>query len=88
MTTLKENQDARIAFYNSKEVAKYVRMNRLPRSVHAFKEMVALASSEDLESEKGRELIACLGEVTFTTHPQQINIMDKSNGKIIVTIAK
>ena len=88
MKTLKESQDARIAFYKSKEVARYIRMHQLPKSKHAFKEMVASASSEDLESEKGRELIACLGDVTFTTHPQQVNIMDKSNGKIIVTIAR
>ena len=88
MRTLKEAQDARIAFYKSKEVARYVRMHQLPKSKKAFKEMVASASSENLESEKGRDLIDCLGEVTFTTHPQQINIMDRSNGKIIVTIAR
>jgi len=48
--------------------------------------MVASGSSEDLESKKGLELIACLGKVTFIKHPQQINIMDKSNGKIIASI--
>ncbi len=86
MTNEKEEQDTRSKFYNSQAVAKYIKTSGTPKTRIAFRDMVASGSSEDLDSEKGRELIACLGEVVFMKHPQQINIMDKSNGKIIVSI--
>jgi hypothetical protein len=50
--------------------------------------MVASSSSEDLDSEKGIDLIARLKQVIFFTHPQQVNIMDKSNGKLIISIPR
>jgi len=83
----KEGQDTRSKFYSSQAVTKYIKSVGVPKSRRAFRDMVASGSSEDLDSTKGLELIACLGEVVFMKHPQQINIMDKSNGKIIVSIA-
>jgi hypothetical protein len=86
MAKEKEDQDTRSKFYNSQSVIKYIKTNGVPKSRGAWRNMVASGSSEDLDSEKGLELIACLGKVVFMKHPQQINIMDKSNGEIIATI--
>ncbi len=87
MTSEKQDQDIRTKFYTSQSLAKYITRNGVPRSKHAFRDMVASGGSEELDGEKGLKLIACLGQVTFFKHPQQINIMDKSNGKMIVSIA-
>ncbi len=86
MINEKEEQDTRSKFYNSQSVAKYIKAVGIPKTRRAFRDMVASGSSEDLDSKKGLELISCLGEVVFMKHPQQINIMDKSNCKIIVSI--
>jgi hypothetical protein len=82
----KEEQETRTAFYNTKSVAGYLKATGLPKTRGTFKDMVASGSSEDLDSDKGKELIACLGEVLFMKHPQQINVIDKSNGMMIVSI--
>ena len=86
MENEKADQDTRSKFYNSQSVVKHIKTNGVPKSRSAWRDMVASGSSEDLDSEKGVELTACLGKVVFMKHPQQINIMDKSNGKIIATI--
>ena len=86
MENEKADQDTRSKFYNSQSVVKHIKTHGVPKSRGAWRDMVASGSSEDLDGEKGKELIACLGEVVFMRHPQQINIMDKSSGKIIVTI--
>jgi hypothetical protein len=49
--------------------------------------MVASGSTEKLDNKKGVALIACLGNVMFTKHPQQITVMDKVTGKTIATFA-
>jgi hypothetical protein len=87
MINEKEEQQTRSKFYNSQSVAKYIKAVGIPKTWGAFRDMAASDSSEDLGSKKGLELISCLGKVVFMKHPQQINIMDKSNGKIIVSIA-
>lgn len=87
MTNEKEEQDTRSEFYNNPSVAKYIKTVGVPKTRRAFRDMVASGSSEDLNGDRGLELMACLGKVVFMRHPQQINIMDKSNGKIIATIA-
>ncbi len=86
MPNEKEEQDTRSKFYNSQSVVKYIKTAGTPKTRSAFKDMVASGSSEDLDSKKGLELIACLGKVVFMKHPQQINIMDRSNLKIIASI--
>jgi len=77
-----------VEFYTSRPVAKYIMVNGRPRTNHAFRDMVASGSSEDLTSKKGLALITCLGQVAFFMHPQQINIMDKTNGKIIASLKR
>ena len=86
MMNEKEEQDTRSKFHNTQSVAKYIKTAGIPKTRGAFRDMVASGSSEDLDSNQGLELIACLGKVVFMKHPQQINVMDKSNGKIIVSI--
>ncbi len=86
MINEKEEQDTRSKFYNSQSVSKYIKTAGIPKTRGAFRNMVASGSPEDLNSKKGLELIACLGKVVFMKHPQQLNIMDKSNLKIIASI--
>lgn len=82
------DQEMRAEFYGSESLAKYIKVHGVPNSRLAFRAMVASGSSEDLDGEKGVALIACLGQVVFFRHPQQINIMDKGNGKLIALIAR
>lgn len=79
-------EDIRAKFYNSPAVIKYIQGSGIPKRTREFKQMVTAGSTEALESKKGIDLIACLGDVTFRRHPQQINIMDKSSGKTIKSI--
>ena len=88
MTNEKEKQDMRAKFYTSQSVLRYINANGVPKSKHAFRDMVASGTSEKLDSKKGRELIATLGQVVFFRHPQQINVMDKSNGNMIASITR
>ena len=88
MSKESKDQETRAKFYGTKSLAKYIKAYGAPRSRDAWTAMVASTSSEDLDSEKGVELIACLKQVTFFTHPQQVNIMDKRNGKMIVSIPR
>jgi hypothetical protein len=79
-------QDIRAKFYNSPAVIKYIQGSGIPKRTQEFRRMVLAGSTEVLESKDGVDLIACLGDVTFRRHPQQINIMDKSSGKTIISI--
>ena len=88
MTNEKKDQDVRAEFYTSQPVARYINVNGVPKSKHAFRDMVAAGTSEKLDGKKGLELIAALGQVVFFKHPQQINVMDKSNLKIIASITR
>jgi hypothetical protein len=82
------DQETRAEFYGSKSLAKYIRGHGAPKSRGTWRAMVASSSSEDLDGKDGTELMACLSQVTFFTHPQQINIMDKASGKIIASIPR
>ncbi len=88
MTNEKKEQDIRAEFYTSQSVVRYIQTKGVPKSKHAFRDMVASGTSEELDTANGQELIACLGRVVFAKHPQQINVMDKSNGKIIASITR
>ena len=88
MTSIAEQQEVRAKFYGDPTVVKYIKIHGVPKSKHAFKDMVGSGSTENLDSKKGLDLIACLGEVVFRDHTQQVNIMDKSNGKIIASLKK
>ncbi|MGI0087015.1 MAG: hypothetical protein ACREBI_03520 [Nitrosotalea sp.] len=40
------------------------------------------------DSDEMKKAIELLGHVYFQVHPQQVNIRDKANGKLIVSIRK
>jgi len=88
VTNEEKQRDVRAKFYTSPAVVRHIRARGVPKSDHAFRDMVAAGSSEKLESEKGLELIASLRQVVFTSHTQQINIMDKSDGRTIASIGR
>ncbi|MDA4113915.1 MAG: hypothetical protein OK474_07700 [Thaumarchaeota archaeon] len=87
MTSDKQDEETRLEFYNNKAVAKFVMAGGVPKTTGAFRKMVASGSSEKLDSKKGVALLACLGNVMFTKHPQQINVMDKVSGRTIATFS-
>ena len=88
MINEEQGQDIRAKFYNDPMVIRYLQTHGIPRTSHAFSDMVAAGSSEKLESKAGLALIACLGSVVFRSQPQQLNIMDKTNGKTISSITR
>jgi hypothetical protein len=88
MTSEKKGQDIRVEFYTSQAVVKYITTNGIPKSKSAFRDMVTSGTSEKLDTKEGMELMACLGRVVFFKHPQQINVMDKSNLKMIASIPR
>jgi 3-dehydroquinate synthase class II len=83
----KKGQDARVKFYNSGPVIRYLKTAGIPKRTGEFRAMVAAGSNVKLEDKEGLELIETLGRVVFAKHPQQINVSDDTNGKIIVSVA-
>jgi hypothetical protein len=83
----KGGQRTREEFYAGSAVKQHIKTAGVPRTVGAFRAMVASGSSVDLDSPDGASLIETLGYVTFSKHPQQINIMDKASSRVIASIA-
>lgn len=59
----------------------------MPKSRHAVRSLVALANGK-AEGLVDGEMVDLFGHVYFQVHPQQINIRDKANGNLIVSIRK
>jgi hypothetical protein len=87
MSDEKKGQDERIKFYTSAPVIRYLKTVGIPKRTGEFKDMVASGSKVKLDSKEGSELIVSLRRVVFAKHPQQINITDDTNGKMIVSVA-
>jgi len=87
MSDEKKGQDARTKFYNTDSVINYLKTVGIPKRTGEFKDMVASGSKLKLESKEGAELIETLRRVVFAKHPQQINITDDTNGKMIVSVS-
>jgi hypothetical protein len=87
MSDEKKGQDARLKFYTSSAAIRYLKTVGVPKRTGEFRAMVAAGSAVKLDSKEGAELIQTLGRVVFARHPQQINITDDTNGKIITSIA-
>jgi hypothetical protein len=83
----KSDQQTRQEFYCSSLVKQHIKTEGVPTTVGSFRDMVASGSGLDLDSSEGSNLMKILKFVTFSKHPQQINIMDKSSGVTIVSIA-
>jgi hypothetical protein len=88
MTKEEEQEGERAKFYTNPTVIRHLKIHGIPKSQLAFRELVASGTSDKLDGAKGAALIANLGMITFMDHTQQINIMDKLNGKTISTIPK
>lgn len=87
MADEKKGQEARLKFYTSAPVIGYIKGVGIPKRTGEFRNMVAAGSTVKLDSKEGTELIQTLGRVVFARHPQQINVTDDTNGKMIVSIA-
>jgi hypothetical protein len=86
MSEEKKGRDVRAAFYQKSSVATYIKTIGVPRRTGEFRDMVASGSDVDLKSREGIALIDTLGRVVFAKHPQQINITDNTDGRIITSI--
>jgi len=86
MNSEKSSEKTREEFYRASPVKKHIRAMGIPTTVGSFRDMVASGSSVNLGSPEGLALIKTLGHVTFSAHPQQINVMDKTSGKTISSI--
>lgn len=78
-----EEIERRLQFYNNLNAIKYLKKNGIPKSRRDMKELVELEYQNP-----DQDTVASVGFVYFQVHPQQINIRDKANGKLIVSIAK
>jgi hypothetical protein len=87
VTNEKSEEQTRKEFYTNSEVKQHIKTEGVPTTVGSFRQMVASGSGLNLDSSEGSNLIETLGRVTFSKHPQQINVMDKSSGQTIVSIA-
>jgi hypothetical protein len=74
-------------FYSNPEVARHISKDGVPKSKQAMNSLIS-AGGLGMESKDDMDLFDCLSFVVFAVHPQQINVRDKSNGKIIATIVR
>ncbi len=77
----------RVKFYTSKEVSGYLSKNGVPKSRRSWKALIAVGATS-IDGEVGQEQTDYLGDVRFEVHPQQINVRDKANGKIVASIRR
>lgn len=75
----------RAQFYTSDIVDNFIKKHGVPKTRIAMQNLISLA---DGKSDVNKELVELLGYVYFQVHSQQVNIRDKANGKIIVSIRK
>jgi hypothetical protein len=88
MSSKAQECERRAEFYTSKEVARYLSKNGVPKSRRASKALFAVGTTGSPDGEVSQELMDCLTFVHFEVHPQQINVRDKANRKIIASIRR
>ena len=88
MSFKKQECERRVKFYTSREVVRYLSKNGVPKSRRASKGLIAIGTTGSLDGEVSQEMMDCLSYVNFEVHPQQINVRDKANGKIIASIRR
>jgi hypothetical protein len=74
-------------FYKKQEVAKFLLTHGVPRNKGAMLKLLSFDDDEEGPRD-ATESSDCLRGVTFAVHPQQINIWDKSNGRMIISIPR
>ncbi|MDE1763055.1 MAG: hypothetical protein KGH88_02280 [Thaumarchaeota archaeon] len=75
----------RMEFYTSDVVDNFIKKHGVPKTRIAMKNLVTLSGGR---SGVDDGLVELMGHVYFQVHSQQVNIRDKANGKIIVSIRK
>jgi hypothetical protein len=70
-------------FYTSEVVDNFLKKHGVPKTRIALRSLAAVA-----DSQASGEAVEILGHVYFQVHAQQLNIRDKANGKLIVSIRK
>ncbi len=89
---MSNNKEADIAqrarFYNEPDVVREISKNGVPKTRKAMDAMISAGSAGKSASGVTQELVDCLGFVVFAVHPQQINVRDNANGKIIAVITR
>ena len=88
MSSKERDCERRVKFYTSREVARYLSKNGVPKSKRASKALIAIGTTGSLDGKVSQELMDCLSYIYFEVHPQQINVRDKANGKIIASITR
>jgi hypothetical protein len=80
--------ERRVKFYTDREVIKHLSKNGVPKSRTASKALIAIGTTGSIDGKVSKESMDCLSHVIFEMHPQQINVRDKANGKIIASIRR
>lgn len=87
MSSKEQGSERRAKFFSSREAVGYLLKNGVPKSRRALKALVAVGTGKP-DGEVSQELMDSLSFVNYEVHPQQINVRDKANGKIIASIRK
>ncbi len=74
-------------FYTSESVDNFLKKHGVPKSRLSLRSLVAVADGK-ADNQVDGESVEILGHVYFQVHAQQINIRDKANGKLIVSIRR
>lgn len=78
-----EEVGRRSAFYKSEEVKKFLKKNGAPKSAISKRALVLTTYPQ-----ADPELVESLSHVHYEMHPQQINIRDKKDQKMIISLEK
>ncbi len=88
MSNVEEDIKRRTEFYNSPDVARLLSKEGVPKSKKAMISFIAKGAFGGADKDVDSKSFDCLSYVIFSVHPQQINIRDKANGKIISIIRR
>ncbi|HJU13495.1 MAG TPA: hypothetical protein VJ792_03480 [Candidatus Nitrosotalea sp.] len=75
----------RLEFYTSETVDNFIKKHGVPKTRVAMQNLVSLANGK---ADPDKDTVELMSYVYFQTHSQQVNIRDKANGKLIVSIRK
>ena len=74
-------------FYTSESVDNFLKKHGIPKTRLTLRNLVALSDGRK-EKEVEAKSVEILGHVFYQVHAQQINIRDKANGKMIISIRR
>ena len=78
----------RAKFYAEPDVTRMITKHGVPKSRKDWEMMISDDRVAKLGSGTNDAQIERMSFVTFTVHPQQINVRDKANGKVIAVISR